>query len=72
MDLLPRGLVIAFRGARRGNPALTGVGAALAAIGLVRRLARPRRELLWARTLRPGEVYRIRVVGSGEEVEIRG
>lgn len=44
----------------------------MAAVGLVRRFARPRRELLWAKTLRPGEVYRIRVVDSGEEVEVRG
>jgi hypothetical protein len=71
VNLLRRGLELAFRGARRGNPALTGVGAALAAIGLVRRMARPKRELLWAKTLKPGDVYRIRVIGSDEEIEVR-
>jgi hypothetical protein len=71
VDLLPRGLSIAFRGARKGNAALAGFGAALSAIGLVRRMSRPRRELLWAKTLRPGESYRIRVLDSGEEIEIR-
>jgi len=70
VDFLPRGLSLAFRGARRGNTALTGIGAALAAIGFVRRLARPKRELLWSKTLRPGETYRIRVLG--DEVEIEG
>lgn len=72
VDMVRRGIRLAFRGARRGNTALTGVGSALAAIGLVKRMARPRRELLWAKTLRPGETYRIRVVGSGEEIEIEG
>jgi hypothetical protein len=72
VDLLPRGLSLAFRGARRGNTALTGVGAALAAIGFVRRLARPKRELLWSTTLRPGDSYRIRVLDSGDELEIEG
>jgi hypothetical protein len=65
-------LTIALRGARRGNTGLTGVGAGLAAIGLVRRLTRPRKELIWSKTLRPGMTYRIRLVGSGEEVEIEG
>jgi hypothetical protein len=72
VDVLRRGIGLAFRGARRGNPALTGVGAALAAIGLVRRMARPKRELLWAKTLKPGESYRIRVVGSEQVIDVEG
>jgi len=72
VNMLHRGLRFAFRGARRGNAALTGAGAALAAVGFVQRMVRPKRELLWAKTLKPGEAYRIRLLDSGEEIDVAG
>lgn len=59
-------------GARRGNAALAGLGTAATVIGLLKRFARPRRQLLYARTLRPGETIRIRVPGTDEEMEVEG
>ncbi|HSG78143.1 MAG TPA: hypothetical protein VLD62_01070 [Acidimicrobiia bacterium] len=57
-----------FRGLRTRNPALTAVGGALAAISWIRRSNRGR-ELLWAKTLAPGESYRVRLLGPEGEVE---
>ncbi len=56
-------------GARRGNAALAGLGAALLAVGLLRRKAAPRRRLLYARTLSEGEALRITVQGPKDEPE---
>lgn len=57
-----------FRGLRTRNTALTAVGGALAAISWIRRSTRGR-ELLWAKTLSPGEGYRIRLLGPDGDVE---
>jgi len=72
MDLIWTGLRHLAGGARRGNPALAGLGAALAAVGLIRRSTRPKRELLYARNLKKGEGLRIRLLDGdeGEDVEI--
>jgi hypothetical protein len=61
-----------FSGLRRGQSPLSGLGAALLAIGWVRTLYRGDRELIWSRTLKPGDSIRIRLVGSDDEVEIDG
>ena len=65
-----------FGGARRGNSALTGLGMALVAVGWVRRLYRPDRELIYSRKLRRGEAIRIRLLGADDpaegEIEISG
>ena len=71
MDLFGTGLRHLFGGARRGNAALAALGAALLALGWVRRTAGPRRRLIYQRTLKRGEAVRIGVVdpgrpGSGE------
>jgi hypothetical protein len=80
MDLIGTGLRQLAGGIRRGNAALGGLGAAMLAVGWLRRPTRPRKELLYARTLRPGETLRIRLLadddaehpGDAEELEIEG
>jgi hypothetical protein len=61
-------------GARRGNGLIAGLGAALLAYEWIRRTTRPKRELLFARTLRPGEGLRVRLLDGDDEdgVEITG
>ena len=54
-----------------GNTGLTGLGAALLALGWLRRLYRGR-ELLYARDLKPGDAIRIRLLDSDDEVTIEG
>lgn len=63
MDLFDRGLRRLLGAIRSENAGLAFVGAALTAIGLVRRLNRPRRELLYSRTLRDGESLKITLLG---------
>lgn len=69
MDFIRIGLRTLAGGARRGNALLAGLGTAAAVIGAFRRYARPARQLLYARTLRPGETLRVRVLGIDDEVE---
>ncbi|MDX1690464.1 MAG: hypothetical protein R3290_05530 [Acidimicrobiia bacterium] len=63
------------RGMRTGNAALTAAGAALVALRWIRRTSRGR-ELLWAKNLKPGDGYRIRLVDPdgeiGDEVVVDG
>jgi hypothetical protein len=59
-------------GARKGNGALAGVGAAMVAIALLRRTGGPRRRLLYARTLEEGETLRIAVRGAREVANTDG
>ena len=72
VNLLGNGLRSLAGGARRGNGLLAGVGAALLAYEWIRRTTRPKRHLLFARTLRPGEALRIRLLDTEDEVEIGG
>ncbi|OFW52686.1 MAG: hypothetical protein A2V75_00990 [Actinobacteria bacterium RBG_16_70_17] len=72
MDILRTGIRMLAGGARKGNALLAGLGTAAAVVGALRRFTRPRRQLLYARTLRPGEALRIRALGSDDEVEIDG
>jgi hypothetical protein len=72
MNVISTGLRVLFGGMRRGNSALAGMGAALVAVGWLRKTARPKRELLYARTLRRGQGLRIRMLGADDEVEISG
>ena len=72
MDILRNGIRTLAGGARRGNALLAGLGTAAAVVGAMRRFARPRKRLLYARTLRSGETLRIRAMGDGDEVEIAG
>gem|GEM_PF-1520701 len=69
MDLLRTGARALAGGARRGNPGLAGLGTALLLLGWMRRRRRPNRELLFARTLRPREALRIRLLGRDQEPE---
>lgn len=71
MDLLRTGARTLAGGARRGNPGLAGLGTALLLVGWLRRRRGPQRRLLYARTLRPGEALRIRLVDPGEDTEAR-
>lgn len=70
MNLIGTGLRQLAGGLRRGNAALAGLGAALMAVGWLRRTARPKRELLYARTLKPGETLRIRLVEGDEQDDV--
>lgn len=69
MDLLRTGARALAGGARRGNPGLAGLGTALLVLGWMRRRRRPKREILFARTLQPGEALRIRLLGRDQEAE---
>jgi len=69
VNLLKNGARALFGGARRGNAPLAGLGAALMAVGWVRRLYRPDRELLFSRTLRKGESIRIRMLDADDPSE---
>ena len=68
--LLATGLTRLFRGLRTGNPGLTVLGAAAVALKWFRDHRRPKRELLWSATLKPGQGVRIRVPETGEELEV--
>ena len=76
MDLFKDGARTLFGGARRGNSPLFGLGAAMLALGWVRKLYRPNRELIYMRNLKKGEAIRIRLLGGDEpadgEIEIEG
>jgi hypothetical protein len=72
MDLLRSGSRFLARGARTGSSGWAGLGAALLAVGWLRKRARPDRELLYARTLKQGEALRIRLAGSDEELVVDG
>ena len=69
MDLIRQGARALFGGARRGSTPLTGLGAALLAVGWLRKLTRPKRELLYSRNLRRGEAVRVRLLGSDDSAE---
>ena len=69
MNLLRAGARTLAGGARRGNPGLAGLGTALLVVGWMRRRRGPRRRLLYARTLRPGDALRIRLIDPGEGSE---
>jgi len=76
VDLIRHGARALFGGARKGNPGLTGLGMALIAVGWVRRLYRPDRELIYSRKLRRGEAIRIRLLDADDpaegEIEVTG
>ena len=72
VNLLRIGARVLAGGARKGNSALAGAGAAMVAVALLRRAAGPRRRLLYARTLEEGESLRIAVRGAPEGVEADG
>lgn len=57
--LLAVGLRELFGGARRGQPALAGLGAALAIVGFVRRFRRADKDLLSEYDLKEGESLKI-------------
>lgn len=57
-----------FGGARRGQPLVTGLAAAVTLFGLARRFRRGE-ALLYRRTMREGEAIRLRVLRGGEIVE---
>lgn len=57
-----------FGGARRGQPGVAGLGAALTLIGWLRSRRRGR-ELIYARTLKDGETVKIRLVRGSATVD---
>ena len=58
-----------FGGARRGQPLLTGLGAAISIWGLFRRFAR-KEKLIYSRTLKDGETLRVaQIRGSSAVVD---
>ena len=57
-----------FKGLRTRSPGLTGIGAALAALAWIRKSSRGR-EVLWSKTLRPGDTFRVRLLRADDEVE---
>ena len=69
MDFIKTGIRALAGGARQGNALLAGLGTAAAVVGAFRRFRRPRRQLLYARTLRPGQTLQIKVTGGDEEPE---
>ncbi len=64
--MLSFGLRQLFGGARRGQPALAGLGAALSIVGWLRSRKRPDR-LIYSRKLKDGESVSIRLL-RGETV----
>ena len=66
MDPLRTGARLLSKGMRGGNPALTLLGALLAARGIMRWLDRPDRELLYSRRLAPGESVKVGLVADSE------
>ena len=71
MDLISNGARALARAARVGNAGMAGLGTALLALGWLRKLYRGR-ELLYARTLKPGEAIRVRLMGADDDVTIEG
>jgi hypothetical protein len=72
VNLLRIGVRALAGGARKGNSALAGLGAAMVAVALLRRAGGPSRRLLYSRTLEEGESLRISVRGSKDEVRVDG
>jgi hypothetical protein len=70
VNLLRTGARALAGGARRGNAGLAGLGTALLIVGWMRRSRRPKREILYARTLRPGEGLRIRALTDDQDPDI--
>jgi hypothetical protein len=64
MNLVRSGARALARGARSGSSALAGLGAALLAVGLLRR--QPKRELIFSKKLKKGEALRIQLVEPDE------
>ena len=65
MNLVHRGARALARGVRTGDAALAGLGAALLALGWLRR--EPKRELIYSRTLKKGEALRIKLAKPDEQ-----
>jgi hypothetical protein len=63
------GLTQLFRGARRGQPFIAAAGAALTFVGLLRRFARPDRELIYARTLKDGQGLTVKLERGAVEAQ---
>ncbi|OFW66713.1 MAG: hypothetical protein A2Z12_08880 [Actinobacteria bacterium RBG_16_68_21] len=61
MDLLARGLRRLNGAVRSGNVPLALLGAAIAALGVVRRLEGPKEELVYTTTVRRGQRVEIAV-----------
>jgi hypothetical protein len=66
MSLLPSPWRLLASGMRRGNTALTVVGAALAVISIIRRLDGSGRDLVYSRRLSSGDRFVIGFVRPGE------
>ena len=71
--LVAFGLRQLFGGARRGQPGIAGLGAAVAIVGWLRNRNHDN-ELIYKRRLKPGEEVRIRFLrgDSANEIEVAG
>lgn len=64
-NFLKNGLVMLFRGARRGQSPLAAVGAAMSIIGWFRSRQSPQKELIYSRTLKDGEALTVKLLRDG-------
>ncbi|MDJ0961106.1 MAG: hypothetical protein QNJ88_10630 [Acidimicrobiia bacterium] len=64
-NFLKNGLVLLFRGARRGQSPLAALGAAMTVVGWVRSRRGPDKELVYSRTLKDGEAVTVKLLRDG-------
>ena len=64
-NYLKNGLVLLFRGARRGQSPLAALGAAMTVVGWLRSRRGPDKELVYSRTLKDGEAVTVKLLRDG-------
>ena len=64
-NFLKNGLMLLFRGARRGQSPLAALGAAMSIIGWFRSRRGPEKELIYSRTLKDGEALTVKLLRDG-------
>ncbi len=64
-NFVKTGLVLLFRGARRGQSPLAALGAAMSIIGWLRSRRGPAKELVYSRNLRDGEALTVKLLRNG-------
>jgi hypothetical protein len=64
-NFVKNGVLLLFRGARRGQSPLAALGAAMSVIGWLRSRRGPERELIYTRTLKDGEAVTVRLLRDG-------
>ena len=64
-NFMKNGLMLLFRGARRGQSPLAALGAAMSVIGWLRSRRAPEKELIYSRTLKDGEAVTVKLLRNG-------